>query len=336
MVTAFDRRLILALGLPFPSAHIILGIANLHRVSSIWPSIVAMAICAALMILVTLPSDSNGLPRHRSLVMIGGTVAMEILVQSVLPFGSHPGYAAWQCGAIQMLMVTVAIRNRIRLAWLGITLFATIDFTASMIRGLSIVDALALIAPPVMWIVLATAVNVVLRRCEIQIREHNAQEQEAADRIASEHARNVAQNEWVNDLDRATRPLLEKIVAGQLSDADREDCKLLESQLRDQIRGRALASASVLQAARAARSRGVRVDIFDDRGSELPPAIAAEAHAQLAAALVQAERGSSVKGRALPADADIAVTILSFNDAAPDDEIYVEIRAPQQAEILTP
>lgn len=235
-----------------------------------------------------------------------------------------------------MLLVTVAIRKQISWAWLGITLFAIIDFTSSVIHRLSIVDALALIAPPVLWIVLATAVNVVLRRCEIQIREYNAQEQEAATKLAIEHARNVAQNEWANDLDRATRPLLEKIVAGQLSDADREDCRLLESQLRDHIRGRALASDGVLQAARAARSRGVRVDIFDDRGSELPPAIAAEAHAQLTAALVQAERGSSVKGRALPADADIAVTILSYSDAAPDEEIYVEIHAPQQEESLAP
>lgn len=327
MNNAFTRTLILAVGLPFPAAHIVLGLANLHQVTVVWPVLTAMAICLALMLLVTLLWEGNRLTVRQGLVMVAGIVVMELLVQSVLPVGTHPGYAAWQCGAIQMLMVTLAIRNQIGLAWLGIGLFVVLDFTASMIHRLSVVDALALVVPPAMWMVVATAVSLVLLRCEGQIRAYETKERESSARLAREHARTVFHDEWALDLDRSTRPLLEKIASGTISDTDMTDCLLLESQLRDQIRGRALATPEVLQAARAARKRGVRVDIFDDRGSDLPPAAFSEATAQLTAALTRAERGS-VKGRALPSESEVAVTILAFDEDAPDEELYLEILAP--------
>jgi hypothetical protein len=330
MNSAFTRTLILAVGLPFPAAHIVLGLANLHQVTVVWPVLIAMAICLGLMLLVTLQWEGNRLTPRQGLIMVAGIIVMELLVQSVLPVGKHPGYAAWQCGAIQMLMVTLAIRNQIGLAWLGIGLFVALDFTASMIHRLSAVDALAMVVPPAMWMVVATAVSLVLLRCQGQIRAYETKARESSARLAREHARTVFQDEWALDLDRSARRLLEKIASGKISDTVRTDCLLLEAQLRDQIRGRALATPEVLQAARAARKRGVRVDIFDDRGTDLPPVAFSEATAQLAGALTRAERGS-VKGRALPSESEVAVTILAFDEDAPGEEFYIEILAPPPA-----
>ncbi|WP_454698274.1 hypothetical protein [Arthrobacter humicola] len=251
---------------------------------------------------------------------------MELLVMGVLPSGVHPGYAAWHCGAIEMLMVTVAMRNRIGLAWLGIGLFALADFTGSMIHRLTIIDGLAMVLTPLMWVGIANAVSVVLRRCVDQAEVYSSQERESAERLARENARRLAQTEWAKDLERATAPLLKKIASGKLSSGDITECVLLEAELRDQIRGRALATPEVVRAARAARARGARVDIFDDRGADLPPAVREEASAQLITALNDARVGW-IKGRALPAGSPTAVTVLAYGDT-PDDERFLEIKEP--------
>jgi hypothetical protein len=330
MDKAITRPLIIALGLPFPAAHILLGLASLGKVASVWPVLSAIGICAALMFVVTRPGRGRTLPLTHAWLAVAGVVLIDLLVMSVLPDGVHPGYAAWHCGAIEMLMVTVAMRNRIALAWLGIGLFAILDFSGSMLHRLTVVDGLAMVITPLMWIGIATAVNGVLRRCVDQARFYTSREKESAARLAREDARRLAQTEWTKELERATRPMLETIAAGQLSENDRNDCILLEARLRDQIRGRALATPEVLRAARAARARGTRVDIFDDRGAALPSAVLQEASAKLAAALNRAS-GGSIKGRALPAGSGTAVTILAYDESAPESELYLEIKDPAQS-----
>lgn len=320
----------MALGLPFPAVHILLGLANLVRVTSVLPALAATGVCAALMFLVTSSGQDRTLPLVRARLAVAGVVLMELLVMAVLPFDVHPGYAAWHCGAIEMLMVTVAMRNRIGLAWLGIGLFALFDFSGSMLHGLTIVDGLAMVLTPLMWVGIAHAVSLVLRRCVDQTQVYSRQERESAARLARENARRLAQTEWAKELERATAPMLNKIKAGKLSPRDREECVLLEAELRDQIRGRALATPEVVRAARAARTRGARVDIFDDRGAELPPSVREEASAQLAAALDEAS-GGWVKSRALPLGSRTAVTILAYGDTS-DDESFLEIKEPERRE----
>ncbi|GAA3283596.1 hypothetical protein GCM10017707_34230 [Paenarthrobacter aurescens] len=119
--------------------------------------------------------------------------------------------------------------------------------------------------------------------------------------------------------------MLERIAEGAIGPAEQEVCVLLEAELRDQIRGRSLASSAVLHAARAARARGVRVDILDDRATDLPEELLSEATAQLLGALNRAEDGA-VKCRALPEGADVAVTILAFSEDADEEALFMEIR----------
>ncbi len=325
MDKAITRPLILALGLPFPAAHIILGIANLDRLTTASPAVVAMAICLVLMALLTRRGQHRLLPAVSAWLSVAGVVTMDLLVNSVLPQGEHPGYAAWQAGAIQMLMVVLALRQRIALAWLGISLFAVADLTSSLLRGLPVVDALALVLTPIMWIVIATAVSLMLTRSTTLIRDYTTQQHQAAALLAREHARQLSRNQWMIELDSATRPALELITTGRLTDRDRADLMLLEAQLRDQVRGRTLATPEILHAARQARARGVKVDILDDRKRELPEKILSEASSQLAATLGRAQQGT-VNGRVLPAGSGIAVTVLAYDEATEEEEFYLEIR----------
>lgn len=324
MDKAITRPVILAFSLPYPLVHIILGLANLHRVTSIVPPLIAMVICVAVILLVSLPEVGKPLRLSVAWAAVTGVVLIEVLVKGVLPAGEHPGYAAWHNGALQMLLVTVALRGRMGVAWLGMGVFVIIDFAASLLHRLTIVEGLAMVVTPLLWLGMATALSSILRRCARQTEAFTAQERAAATELAAGNARQIAQGEWMRDLNRATRPMLERIAAGRLNAMEQQECVLLEAELRDQIRGRGIASATVLQAARAARERGVSVDLLDDRATELPEDLLTEATEQLVRALNRTE-GGAVKCRVLPEGSGVAVTILAYAEIT-DDEFYLEIR----------
>lgn len=324
MDKVITRPIILAFSLPYPFVHIILGLANLHKVTSIVPPLIAMVICAAVILIVTLPPVGRPLETRVAWAAVVGVLVVEVLVKSALPIGIHPGYAAWHNGAIQMLLVTVALRGRMRLAWLGMGVFAAIDFTASLVQKLTRIEALAMVITPILWMAMATALSIILRRCAELTQDFTKQEQAAASKLASENARQLAQSEWMRDLRRATRPMLERIAAGALQPAGQRECLLLEAELRDGIRGRSLAVPLVQQAARDARGRGVSVDLLDDRATALPEEQLDEVIEQLVGALQRAEDGA-VKCRVLPEGSEVAATILAYAETG-GDELYLEIR----------
>jgi hypothetical protein len=224
-----------------------------------------------------------------------------------------------------MLMVTVAVRKQVAAAWFGISVFAAVDFSGSLYHSLSPVDGLAMVLTPLMWVAIASAVGIVFDRCDVQVSAFKDQEKTSAARLAQEHARWLSQNEWVSELERVAKPLLIKIAASNMDATDRTSCLLLQDELRDQVRGRALATPAVLKAARAARARGATVEICDDREADLPPAVLLEASAQLINALDRAD-GGVITARALPPGQGVAVTILAADELMPDQEFYLEVR----------
>ncbi|WP_269938949.1 hypothetical protein [Arthrobacter sp. HY1533] len=322
--------LVLAFAIPMPAVHVVLGLANLHKATSAWPMLTAMAICLALMATICWRTAQRTLPFPAALAVLAGVAAMDLLVTGVLPVGIHPGYTAWHNGAIQMLLVALAFRNRLAVAWFGMGLFAVLDFRASLAHGLPLVDALALVLTPVMWMVIATAVLSMLGRSRSNIAAYTQQSRESATRLAREHARSLYREQGMRELDQLARPALETIAAGNVTEAQRRELALLEAGLRDQIRGRVLATPEVLAASRAARVRGVKVDLLDDRKAHLTPAVLADAARQLVAVLERAQSGV-VRARALPVGERPQVTILAFDGTEEQNETYAEIHGPLHA-----
>lgn len=324
------RWLVLVFATFMPIAHVIMGAANSDVPTSLWQYYLAMVICLVLVVLLCWDSGKNAMPLWGTWSVVVGVLLMDLLVNSVLPEGIHPGYASWQNGAIQMLLVALTFRDRMRLAWLGMGLFAVADLSASFALGLSVTDALALVLTPIMWMVIATAVRSVLSRSKNNIAVYSAQSQLAATKLAKEHAHGLYRKQWLLELERATRPALEAIAGQDLTASDRKDLALLEAELRDQIRGRALVTPEIQQATRAARKRGVKVDLLDDRKTSLPDTIAADVFRQLLDILGAAQSGT-LRARALPVGESPAVTILAFDDSANQNETYMEISDPQTA-----
>ena len=68
-------------------------------------------------------------------------------------------------------------------------------------------------------------------------------------------------------LSRTARPMLEFLAAGNtLSPQQVRECRLLEAELRDRLRAPGLVDPALVRAARAARTRGVRLTLLDDAG----------------------------------------------------------------------
>jgi hypothetical protein len=166
-----------------------------------------------------------------------------------------------------------------------------------------------------------------LRRTARQISEFQHTERR---RIAAEQSRDAAAVERRRQLDRVRQlagPALAEIAEGAGPAAARLEHRLLEAELRDQIRGRSLATGVLPRAARAARARGADIALLDDLRSEAVPAEFLESAVAWAAERISTVSAGSATVRLALADGIRVVTFAtgdgdtsSFRseEAAPD------------------
>lgn len=184
------------------------------------------------------------------------------LVNLSLDESARGTQATWYVSGVATLMAIVAVRQHKVIAWLGsgvlflhVISWGGIDYLFQ--SGLA--GALGLV-------VAAHALSVGL--------EKSASEQESYLEIAkvteAETAVDTAiRNERSRRLTKTlqgTMPMLEKISNGQLTDSERLEARLLEAELRDEIRGRQIINDEVRLAVKKARGRGVEVVLLDEGG----------------------------------------------------------------------
>lgn len=184
------------------------------------------------------------------------------LVNVSLDASARGTQATWYVSGVATLMAIVAVRQHKVIAWLGsgilflhVISFGGVDYLFQ--SGLA--GALGLV-------VAAHALSVGL--------EKSASEQESYLEIAkvteAETAVDTAiRNERSRRLTKTlqgTMPMLEKISIGQLTDSERIEARLLEAELRDEIRGRQIINDEVRRAVKKARGRGMKVVLLDEGG----------------------------------------------------------------------
>jgi hypothetical protein len=130
----------------------------------------------------------------------------------------------------------------------------------------------------------------------------------------------------VQEVRRLAGGLLERIAhdPSPVSDYEVEQFRLTEAQLRDTIRGRSVATPYLLEVTRAARARGVTVDILDERGTRLPTAVLRSATRQ-AMEVLDAATSGSVTIRAFPEGDPTAVFIVHDGNAGDEEPVAIEI-----------
>ena len=251
--------------------------------------------------------------------------------------GAHQGYAAtpvtmnagqapwFHLGFIAELFA-LGMRRRPYWAlavWFGVSLMSVLRWpvvsgTLIPIEAYHVVGIAVII---VTWMVERQYNVFVHRSAETQRILASAREREEAEKDMR-HASSRREDE----VRRLAGGLLEQIAqeSSDVTDYDLQQFRLTEAQLRDSIRGRSIATPHVLEITRAARARGITVDILDERGSAPSPEVLAATTQQLSQILSQAESGV-VTVRALPPGDPAAVFIVHHSQNPEDDPVAVEI-----------
>ncbi|WOQ68726.1 hypothetical protein RYJ27_08355 [Microbacterium limosum] len=306
--------------------------ATLDEVGS--PAIAVLALaCVTIAGLILLLPAPDPYPLRLTLLVLALTTTAALTTWNIPP-GSTPGWSAWFWGASGLVLLMVALRGRIILAWTGFTVMVGVAVWWELAAGLSALDGIMFVTRHGAMLLVGTFFALYLRGAASQIRRlqeaevMRSREQEAARAAMAE------QRARVERLRTFTDPALRLLASdAALTDADREEFRLLEATLRDWLRADGLATEPILTAARDARSRGVDVTLLDDRGeSGMDAAARALLDATVSRAL-RAQRDGDVVVRVLPSGRGMLATIRGETATGP---VRVDIAAPTAPDRLDP
>lgn len=241
----------------------------------------------------------------------------------------------WYLGGIGALMTIVMVRRRPVFAWTGIVLLA-----AAALVWMGPVDALAYgLVGSVVWTGAAQLLLASLDRAA-QDALQLAQLQSAASAWRASQA--VRQRERRTQVQRALAvagPILARVISsdGRLTDDERDQARLIEGAVRDEIRGPRLLNDRVRAALRGARTRGVEVTVLDDGGLQDLGDTGLDAIRARLAEIVSDAGSERLYVRTSPHDR-IAVTVVGRSNAgerASDEDtvdLWEEIPHPDAAD----
>lgn len=249
---------------------VVLGAASLDDSLAPAMSVTAMVVYAALMALVLRPGPKR-LPASTSWAAVAGTGVITVLVQQGLHRDSWPGYAAWHPGALQCLLVVLAMRGRPRLAALSCGLFTALTVAWSLTTEPGIGEGMRIAFAPLLFVATAIALARFLETTDRQAETRRRQALALLDEAASARSHTVEAADWVTGVRDLALPSLALAADpdGPLPDHLRRRMLETEAALRDRVRGGSLATDEVLLRISAARSRGITVHLLDDRGAVL-------------------------------------------------------------------
>jgi len=257
--------------LSFGFYHFFLGVISLPEYQE--PTLAGIASIIYVIALVASVVDFPGLkmrPITAVLVMIAAVIIPH-LVFDALGEVRQGSYATWHVAAVATLLSILSVRRYPLFAWVGLFLLSfdiVIWGGTAVILNSGLVGALLLVtvAQLASWALISSAESA-------ERFTARALEIEAA--TAASTASRAERQRRVDATLNEVKPILENIVQkkGKLSAKDKAIAVITEADLRDQIRGRNLASREVASAIRAARERGIEVQLLDDGGlDDIAPA----------------------------------------------------------------
>jgi hypothetical protein len=253
-----------AFTLAFGVYHSILGMLNLGEYQGRTFAVIALALY--LVGLAGAVGSYPGLRMRTELAWLALFVAISVplLMSVAISRDAAFGYTTWHIGGIATLMAITAVRQHSVLAWIGV--------------GFLIIQTLIWGGQDVLFnsgvfgaflLVLAAQATASLLRASSRAAEESLERAVLADaKTAANTAARKERQKRIQETLREALPILDMIVnrKGKLSVAERFEAALKEHELRDQIRGRALLHPQLVSATRAARTRGVEVQLLDDGG----------------------------------------------------------------------
>lgn len=242
-----------------------------------------------------------------------------LLALTQIRVGPHwPGWSAWSAGASMFLVLLLLLRQRTAEAVAGCAalIAATAIWVAVQGREPALVFTFSLghVVAFVFWLLLTSQSGAATTAIE------EALEAEGEARLAREEqlTLNAVMAAGLADVSERARGTLEAIRDREMTPGLAMEARLLEAELRDEIRAPFFTGTAVVEAARRSRARGVEVLLLDDRGGEGPLGTGEGADDRLRALIVERAacaldeaRAGRVVVRVGPTGRRWAATILS-------------------------
>lgn len=229
-----------------------------------------------------------------------------------------PGWSAWSAGASMFLVLLLLLRQRTAEAIAGCAALVAAIAIWVAVQGrepaLVFTFSLGHVVAFVFWLILTSRSGAATTAIE------KALEAEGEARLAREEqlTLNAVMAAKLADVSARARGTLEAIRDREITPGLAMEARLLEAELRDEIRAPFFTGTAVVEAARRARERGVEVLLLDDRGGEGPLGTGKRADDHLRALIVERTacaldeaRAGRVVARVGPTGRRWAATILS-------------------------
>ncbi|MTE13452.1 hypothetical protein [Nocardia aurantiaca] len=295
-----------------------------------WAAFVSLVLMLSAGALVTaIPVDP--LPVPVALYAVAApAVATALTVMT--PTHELPNDTVWSAFASSYVLAVLVLRGRIRAAWVGVIAVAVVLVTLGLGSHLQPATLVGSLVPvgTVSAISVFTAVMRPMQRSLRVLRE------DAMMRAAAEATMAAADGERTRQLarlDRVARPILERIADGaELTASEREECRLLEAELRDGLRAPQLVTDELSGAARGARARGVEVVLLDDGGFSGVPEWVRKRVIDAATRELDAINSGRITVRVLPLGRHVLATVLA---TAPDQDRRTEIDTDGKVTTIT-
>ena len=276
------------------------------------PVLLAFALSVAMATAIVWRWRASELPPWMSIVFPAVIGAANALTLFAIPADGWPMYEAWTLGSGSTLCCAMLMRERPRTAWAGIgALYLTT--LAWVITGdqpfvLSVTMLVGHAITVSLWWLAATWSAHVTHSIATELDRHARAL--ARSRLQEETTREMEGR--LASVDSRARPLLEQIAReGTPTPELRLRARLLEAELRDEIRAASFTGTPVVTEARSARERGVDVVLLDDTGGVgLPPERRDAVLSTICAALARTT-GDTATIRLRPPGRDTLATIVT-------------------------
>lgn len=258
------RPLLTSLALAFGGYHAVLAFLNFDSFSAPWYAVAGVGFYSLALLMAVLSTRGLRLKESYAWAVFALALLVPLTMSAAMPSGREVGFSTWHVSGIATVMAVLIVRQHEVLAWLGVT-FMIVE--TLLWGGLAVLfnsgvfgAFLLVLATQATSSILSSAAKAASDFRELSIVT-NAQ-------TAASTAARVERQRRIQQTLKEALPLLQKVVdsGGKLTRPEAKQALLKELELRDQIRGRALLIDDLVLATRAARERGVEVQLLDDGG----------------------------------------------------------------------
>lgn len=320
-----SRYLLLISSSLYALYHAALGVIWMTQYPNPQLIILALASYLATVIPTIVAFETFALPAFMGILNLAAASFIPVLVNSQIDSSFAGTYATWYVAAVATLMAATAIRQQRFISWLGLGIMVVQVIAwggVGSITTTGIVGAVALVFA-------GQAISTGLSRTAREAKAFADQAAlEAAEMAATTAVREQRKAQSAQTL-RQALPILRRIAEakGDLSDSDRHEARLLESELRDEIRGRNLMNDRTRDAIRRARQRGVEVIVLDEGGLDAVEAVQRESLLNQAAEAMDACESGRLTLRS-PSNDKYLVTLVCMRPGASAPDLW--LRLPEE------